>query len=421
MSISTKACAAVALSLQLGCGGSAGPPKTGSAPGAAPAGQGDAPARAAFDLEGNLAKEATGLTDHAVSGPQQAWTAKVPSAGEATLTLVGEVQLVEIPIGSDATIRCQVHSEPVDAAGTMYGVLKESAARVEYRHVAPAGVKLLGDSPAAFLEALYVTDVPGGKAAGGLKLAIHARAGRSLFCLHDELGYRDTFQKVSSAFFASFQEAKKSEEKATYTEISVVKLDDLAVGFNVTRLRPSDKPGERERSDSSSSFIPTSPTDLIFEDSFNVTRYNAKGQITEDTFIEASQGELNMQLKLTRGDDGKYSYAGTLSGKKVAGALATPKGLTTSFQTATNLRKKLKAGGAFSDVVDEYHPNIDPTAVVPVTYAHAKDAPARQVTVKLGERVITGEVDEDGMRKSGWFDLGKHKLTFDRLRVDGHP
>lgn len=368
-----------------------------------------------------LAKEATGLTDHAVSGPAQAWSAKVPSVGEAKLTVVDDVQLVEIPIGSDAAVRCQVHPEPVDAAGTMYGVIKESAARVEYRQVAPAGVKLLGDSPAAFLEALYVTDVPGGKAAGGLKLAIHARHGRSLFCLHDELGYRETFQRVSSAFFASFQEAKKLEDDATYTEISMVKLDDMPVGFNMTRLGPSAKPGERERADVSSSFIPTSATDMIFEDSFNITRYNAKGQIAEDTFIEASQGELNLQLKLTRADDGKYSYAGTISGKKVSGALATPKGLATSLQTAATLRKKLKTGGAFQDVVDEYHPNIDPTAVVPVTYAHAKDAPPRQVTVKLGERLITSEVDEDGMRKSGWFDLGKHKLTFERLRVDGHP
>lgn len=419
ISLSSRGCAAFALSLALGCGGAAHPTSAASAP--EPAGQAKAPDGRDFDLEGMLAKEASALTERAVNGPERAWSAKIPSAGDAKLTVVGEVQLVEIPIGSDAAIRCQVHPEPVDAAGTMYGVLKESASRVEYRQVAPAGVKLIGEAPAAFLEALYVTDVAGGKAAGGLKLAVHARGQRSLFCLHDELGYRQTFQQVASAFFASFQEAKKAPDTATYSEISVVKLDDVPVGFNVTRLMPSEKPGERERADQSSSFIPTSATDVIFEDSFNITRYNAKGQIAEDTFIEASQGELNMQLKLSLGKDGKYGYEGTISGKKVNGALATPKGLTTSFQTAATLRKKLKAGGAFQDIVDEYHPNIDPTAVVPVTYAHAKEAPARQVTVKLGERVITSEVDDDGMRKSGSFELGKHKLTFERLRVDGHP
>jgi len=414
-----KGGALLALSFALGCGGAAKPPSTASTAEATPAPK--AAPGPAFDLEGMMAKEATGLTERDVSGPEQAWSAKVPSAGDAKLTMVGEIQLVEIPVASGSSIRCQVHPESIDAAGTMYGVIKESAARVEYRRVAPAGVKLIGDSPAAFLEALYVTDVPGGKAAGGLKLAIHARPGRSLFCLHDELGYRQTFQQVASAFFNSFRAAKEAPDPATYTEVSVIKLDDLPVGFHVMRLLPSEKPGERECDDRSSSFIPTSATDLMFEDSFNITRYNAKGQIAEDTFVEANQGELNLQLKLTRGNDGKYSYEGTVSGKKLNGALATPKGLTSLQQTAATLRKKLKGGGAFQDVVDEYHPSIDPTAVVPVTYAHAKGAPPRQVTMKLGERVITTEVDDDGMRKSGGFELGKHKLTFDRLRVAGRP
>lgn len=368
-----------------------------------------------------MAREAKALTEQAAEGPGHAWSAKIPAVGAPQISVVDDVHVVEIPIGSDAAVRCQVHPEPVDPAGTLYGVLKESAARVEYREVKPAGVKLVGGWPAAYLDALYVTDAPGGKAAGGLKLAIHTSGGRSLFCLHDELGYRDTFQRVSTTFFETFREPVKTEQKATYTEISIVKLDDAVVGYNVTMLLPGAKPGERERRDSSSSFLPTSPKDVVFEDSFNVTHYNAKGQIADDTFIEASQGELSMQLKLTRGEDGKYSYDGKISGKTVQGNLATPHGLTTSFQTAATLRKKLKAGGAFSDTVDEYHPSIDPTAVVAVTYAHAKDAPARQVTMKLGERLVTGEVDDDGILKNGWFGLGKRKITIERARVDGHP
>jgi hypothetical protein len=41
-----------------------------------------------------------------------------------------------------------------------------------------------------------------------------------------------------------------------------------------------------------------------------------------------------VQVALTRGNDGKYSYDGTVSGKKLNGALATPKGLTASQRTA---------------------------------------------------------------------------------------
>jgi hypothetical protein len=410
----------LAVSLGLGCGGApkpASPSPNGNEASSAP----KADPKSDLDLDAAMAREAKDLTERAVEGPEHAWSAKVPGAAAPKVSVVDDVHLVEIPIGSDAMVRCQVHPEPIDTAGTLYGVLKESAARVEYRQVTPAGVKLVAGWPAAFLDALYVADAPGGKAAGGLKLAIQTRGGRSLFCLHDEVGFKDTFQRVSTAFFESFQEPGKTQENATFTEVSIVKLDDTVVGYNVTVILPGEKPGERMRRDSSSNFVPTSPKDVMFEDTFNITHYNAKGQIADDTFIEASQGELTMQLKLSRGDDGKYSYDGKINGKPVQGKLATPKGLTTTEQTAATLRKKLKAGGAFSETVDEYHPSIDPTAVVAVTYAHAKDAPPRQVTSKLGERVVTGEVDDDGIMKNGWFGLGKRKITIERARVAGHP
>jgi hypothetical protein len=419
-STSTTVCVALVLGFGFGCGGGGAPhPASADSPRAGSASQ-EKPA-AEFDLEATLALESKGLTDRPVSGPEKAWSVKVPSAGDPKVSVVEDIHLVEIPIGSDAVVRCQVHAEGVDPAGSLYGVIKASSAQVEYREVTPAGVKLLAGFPAAFLNALYVTDVPGGKAAGGLKLAIHARSDRTLLCVHDELGYRETFQRVSSAFFETFKEAKPPKDNATYTDISIVKLDDLPVGFGVTQLVPGPKPGERERHDSSSSFLPTSPKDVIFEDTFNITRYDKKGQIISDTFVEATQGEVNMQLTLTRSEDGKYTYDGKISGKAVQGALATPKGLTTSFQTAATLRKKLKAGSAFQDTIDEYHPSVDPTAVVAVTYAHAKGAPARQVTMKMGERVVTSEMDDDGMARIGTFDLGKRKLTIERLRVDGHP
>lgn len=417
--ISTRLTAYLTLSLALGCGGAPKPANNGSKGNGTTSTANTAPA-GDFDLDAAVAREAKDLTERSAEGPGQAWSVKIPSAAAPQVSVVGDVHLVEIPIGSDAAVRCQVHPEPVDPAGTLYGVIKESAARVEYRAVTPAGIKLVRGWPAAFLDALYVTDAPGGKAAGGLKLAIHTSGGRSLFCLHDELGYRDTFQRVSTAFFESFREPGKTEDKATYTDISIVKLDDAVVGYSVTMLLPGAKPGERERRDASSSFLPTSPKDVMFEDSFNITHYDAKGQIADDTFIEASQGELSMQLKLTRGTDGKYTYDGKINGKTVQGNLATPKGLTTTLQTAATLRKKIKAGGAFSDTVDEYHPSIDPTAVVAVTYAHAKDAPEREVTMKLGERVVTGEVDDDGIMKNGRFGLGKRKISIERARVSGH-
>jgi hypothetical protein len=159
---------------------------------------------------------------------------------------------------------------------------------------------------------------------------------------------------------------------------------------------------------------------MAFEDDYTVLKYNVKGQLGFGTWIEGESGEITMQMNLTREPNGKYTYAGKVSGKELSGALEAPKGLQTSLDNAALLKKKLKSGAAFSETVHEYHPSIDPLATVEVTYSHAQGAPARQVVVKLGERSFTAEIDDDGMTKSGWFDVGKRKLVLTRERVDGH-
>jgi hypothetical protein len=412
---------AAALGL-VGCGGAQTPAaapgeaKTAPAPSAAPASAGGEK----FDIETALKREASGLTERAAEDAAHSWKVKVPSTGEPKLSLVEKIGLVEIPIGSEAAVRCQVFPEAGDPAGTLYSVIKQSSQQVEYQQLAPVAVELFGGNPAIFMEALYLANTPRGKLAGGLKVAVLSREDHELLCLHDELGYRDTFRKVSAAFFGSFQPAGVTKDPATYTEVSVTKLDETPVGFSVTRLLPGEKPGEREYHYSSTSLIPTSPKELIFEDNFSVTLYDAKGRIAQETHIEATQGEIAMQLKLARGADGKYAYEGQVGGKPQRGQLNAPHGLSSSLETAALIKKKLKAG-AFEEKRDEYQPSIDPANVVQVTYAHAKDAPPRQVTMKIGERTVTTEVDDEGMPKSGWFAIGQHKLKVERLRVDGRP
>lgn len=413
---------AAAAALLVACGGA--PPATSPAQGSksAPAAATPAAPAPAFDLEAEMKREASGLTEQGVMGADRSWKAKPLAAAAPQVSVVESVGMVEIPIGSDAAVRCQVFPEALDPASTLFNVFKTSSGKVEYRQIKPDGIQLLAGNPAAFVDALYVTDASGGgKAAGHLKIAVLSREDRALLCIHDELGFRETFHRVATAFFESFQLAAPIKSNATYLEITSAKLDDLPVGFSVTQLLPSEKPGEREYHNLSTRLVPASAKDLVFQDSFNITRYDAKGRIIEENYADVTQGEISMKLKLTRGANGKYQYEGLVDGKALKGELKAPRGVATLFETAALIKKKLKAGGPFELKQDEYQPSVDPTATVVVTYAHAKGAPARQVTMSIGDRTVTTEVDDEGLPKSGWFMVGQRKLTMERLRVDGHP
>jgi|GEM_PF-2067374 len=404
--------------LLIGCGGqtqSANAPQGAQSSGNAPASDGKP-----FDFEATIKREASGLTEHGVQGPDAAWSAKVPAAAEPKLSRSEKIMLVDIPIGSESAVRCQIFNESLDAGGTLHGVLKESADKVEYRSIAPSGVSLLGGVPSAFIETVYVTETEGGKGAGGLKLAIQVRESESLLCLHDELGYRQTFKDVSSAFFASFKVRNAPPSDSTYTEIAKARFGNTDVGFSTTRVKPGEKPGEREYSYSNTTLFPTSPKNVVFEDSYELYSYDSKNVLQTGTWVEGSNGEITLKVALKRASDGKYAYEGEASGKPIQGVLTAPKGIATSLEVASRLKKKLKAGGPFEFVLSEYHPSLDPTALIDVKYVHKKGDPARQVEVTMRDRVMTADVDDDGMAKSASFQIGKNKLTLERLKSEGH-
>ena len=388
------------------------PPARSSAP-AAP------PAPPPFDVDVEMKREASGLSDRVVRGPGDVWSVSVPASGEPQLSTTEHVTLVAIPVAPNVEVRCQVHDETVDPAGTLFGVIKESSARVEYKLIEPSALRLFGGAPAAGITALYTTQLEGGEAVGGLKLAVLTGEHRSLLCLLDDLGYAQTFERVSAAFFESFTAPGDPKSEASYTEVTRARLDEVDVGFGVTRILPGDAPGEREYHHLSTHLVPEAASAISFDDAFTILRFDARGRLQRGNWAEASSGELVLQIELNRAANGTYALKGQVEGRPVQGPLKAPQGIATALDVAALLKKKLLQRKPFSENVAEYHPSIDPLATVTVTYSRTADAPPRQVLMQLGERRFTAEIDEDGVAKDGWFDLGEQRLTITRQHLSG--
>ncbi|HET7540408.1 MAG TPA: hypothetical protein VFK05_11075 [Polyangiaceae bacterium] len=401
----------------LGCAGASQP---GAQPAKSETKESAAPSAGSFDFDATYKREASGLSERALQGSKAGWSAKVPASADPKLAQAENSELVEIPIGSKAPVRCQVFSEQLDAGGTLHGVLKESAARVEYRSIAPSGVRLLGGVPTTFLETVYLTETEGGKGAGGLKLAIQVREQESLLCLHDELGYRQTFKDVSGAFFSSFKPRSAPPNAATYSDITKAKIGDTDVGFGWVRVTPGEKPGERSYSDSNTTLIPTSAKEVSFRDNYEVFSYDAKNVLQAATWVEGSGGEITMKIGIHRQADGSYAMQGELGGKPVSGELKAPNGIATSLDIATRLKKKLKTGAPFELKLPEYHPSLEPKALIDVVYRHQKGDPARQVSVTMANGTMIEDVDDNGMAKSFSFPVGKSQFVVERLKSEGH-
>ncbi|HZF47461.1 MAG TPA: hypothetical protein VE093_02365 [Polyangiaceae bacterium] len=376
-------------------------------------------APAGIDIDELLKREATGLSDQVIKAPDASWSVTVSAAGAPTVQVIEDMLVIEVPIGGEAKVRCQVFPKPIDPGGTLWEILANIRKSLEFARVAPAGVHVVAGAPAAFVDTIYVTDSERGRLAGNLKLAIHAADPRPVLCLHDEMGYRSTFEQVSKSFFGSFKSNTPPDLKPTYLEISKTRIDDVDVGFSITRYVPGQNKGELTYMHQSTQFVPASPKDLNMEDSYKVLTMDTKGRLTKGVWIESEGGELTVEVTATRLGEGKYAYEGEVSGKQVKGSFEAKTGIATPLETMALIKKKLSGGGGFSEKVLEYYPSLDPTAVIPVTYSHNAGAAPREVQVRLGDHQMTVQVDEQGMPASALFPVGKKTLRISREFVQG--
>ena len=413
---------AVTLLSACGRGGeppAAAPSSAAGAPSGTGANEGD---QKGVNLEELLEREAGELTPRGVKSADSAWTAQALSAADPSVkTAEDGTVIVDIPIGTATPVHCQVFKDAVDPGSTVAGFLAQSAQRVKFEQIVPAGVHVIKRAPAAFLDTLYTVDSAGGKQVGNLKIAFYADDRRSILCLHDEGGYRASFAKVSSGFFESFQLQAAETLKPTYRDVSKTSIEDLDIGFGVTKVLPGEEKGGKTYSTQNSSFIPVSPGEMAIKDDISIVQVDARGRITKGVWVEAEGGELALQIKLTPGPKGGYSYEGSVSGKPVKGEIDAKQKLATPFDIIALMRKQAKSGKAFSEVLNEYHPSLDPTKPTPVTYSRDAKAKPDEVTAKLGAQSVTLTIDDTGVPKSVVFPIGNKTLRIVREYVEGTP
>jgi hypothetical protein len=410
-------CAVGLASATPGCGGSA-PARVehrAAAPKAATPAP-SAPAPPPFELDAALREESHGLAEISVADPAANWRVTVPSAAPPRLQRVGGVSQLAIPVGGGLDVRCQAHDQAIDAAGTIFSLLHEGAARVRYVSLEPARLRVLAGAPVAGVSALYTSD--GGAAVGSLKVAVQSGERRSLLCLLDGLGHERTFERVSGAFFESFNATGDAPSAARYTEVTRARLGDVDAGFGIVRLFPGAEQGTVEYRHSSSHLMPEAPGELSFHDAYTVLRLNAEGRLLAGTWAATSAGQLELRVEVTRSRGG-YTVSGQLAGERREGALSAPNGLSTALEVAALLKQRLSRGEPFSVTVAEYHPSLEALATVGVRYSRAPDAPPRQVVMELGQTRFTATLDQNGLPEDGWFDLGDRRLTVTRAHVAG--
>ncbi|MGK4004572.1 hypothetical protein WMF31_18205 [Sorangium sp. So ce1036] len=409
---SARGAALTALSLALlaGCGGSAA--STGARePEPAPAPASQEP----FDLEKALAREASGLSARDVR--TAAWSVRALAAGAPRVVEKDKMVSLSIPIGTASPVECFVYSSMLDSGEAIRQFIQLlDPGKAEIARIQPWEASVHRESPAMFVQALYLAATERGKAAGLLKIAMHADRAHPIACVHDELGYVRTFERLSKELFDSL-EARDARPKPEYTETLILRVGEVPIGFETSDLL-KDEGGQRRWFTRATMLAPTDPKTLRIEDEASNVLVDAAGRLRGGVWIESSEGKANHRIELSQKANFQYEYSGEVEGKKVQGTFspAAKAWLPSPIGTASALARLLKKKGSFDFKQQEYAPSIDPTKPVDVRYQ--RDA-SGTVSVSVRTMRLVGSLAPDGRPESFEVASGPPKLTLQRAYVRG--
>jgi hypothetical protein len=414
-----RLCTTLLLGLLTGCATTApskpeAPPPASSAPetpASAPAGT--------LDMKALLARELPPLSRQPVRAPEGAFTGEVEAAAEPTFQRQEGFLELSIPLGTGSPMECFVYDEPLDAGGALYRIVEMLRQGTDVRLASVKDVRLIGDSGAVYAEVLYVVDTPEGKGAGLAKLMVHASEQVPLVCTHDEPGYSESFQRISSGLAGSLRSAGEARPAPRYAEFHVYRLGDAPVGFEKLVMREVTG-GSRLTETETSFFFPVSDKQWLVRDSVSTELADKDGRLVARDYVRTSNGEVDIQVALEQVKGREYRYEGKHGGKDVSGTFTASEDLATEPGTARVLREQLLSGRQKELTLRFYSPATDPAAPTPQVW-RKEAAEGREVTIELGAMKVTATLDAQGMTEKLVTPAGNQLLVRERVSVSGTP
>ncbi len=248
--------------------------------------------------------------------------------------VVGDVVLaegsysVEIDIGSDAPVYCEVFPKGADLANalrlTLDNSLKDiesSQGKIEARALEVSDAGAMGSVPYISLTWLYRVTTPKGPMVGSLKQFIMEKGPHAVYCAHNDLGYTNTFTSISRAF-ADTLETQEAAVQPQYFEVSAVSMAGKKIGIIVISLE-KDSEGDTRARQMTSMLMATPGGAIQSQDSTHIDWLRPDGSLINSSDTDVANGEISNDLSLKE-EDGTWHVEGEARGKAIKATL--PKG-----------------------------------------------------------------------------------------------
>ncbi len=305
---------------------------------------------------------------------------------------------------------------------TFSNIIEPSQGKIEYRGVENIDAGVAGATP--FLSASWVYRVNDGKGArlGALRQYAASQSGHNVYCALNDLGYTKTFDKIAQSLIQSLR-THSDEEAPYYSEVSVASMSDRRIGYDSLELR-RDKDGDTKAVETNVLLIALTPDTMRAQDAINVDWIRPDGTLINSKHVIGSNGEVEMDLALKRGEGESWLVEGRFKGKDVKETI--PGGSPSTWLSQTNMVRALLAKaepvGAEASATSWLASDPGQFTKETVKVMAAVSADTFSVRQSAGSEVVDLVVDRaTGQARQGTMQLGPETLKVDRIFVQGSP
>lgn len=325
---------------------------------------------------------------------------------------------IDVPIGSETPIRCWLTARPVAVGSTMAELASQRLfPQATQQDITGIEASVVGERPYLLVDVLGIAQDDDARALYHGKLFTAPVGLGALRCVHVDLGYRGTVQRVLTGLLGALAFAPADEEQPPeYVEVSLTRIGPLTCGFNDLRAY-RDPDGGWVSMQRSVLIAPRSRSEAIGLDQLRLTIADANGIVRAASADTVNAGENVHSLELTRAPDGSYSVAGEVRGQPLDGSLRAPTPLRDDLALA-RLAAARPQGGTF--LASQWLPEVDALAGTELTIdCQPRDAQGQACRITGGPVIFDATLDERGMTRAATVRSGGVDLEIERVVARG--
>jgi hypothetical protein len=251
--------------------------------------------------------------------------ARVPGKQVGIIEKIEGSYSVEIGIGGDVSVHCEVFPGGADLANALrvtlnnaIKVIEESQGKLEARALESTDSGAYGPVPYLQLAWLYRISSPEGPRVGSFKQFVMDKGGIAVYCAHNDLGYARTFTSITRGF-AETLEIQDATSAPRFVEISTASMAGRKIGIAISTVE-QDSDGDTKAMQITSMLLATQDGNVQSQDSTHVDWIRPDGTLINSANTDVSNGEVENNLTLKE-DEGSWVVEGEMQGKAVKTAL----------------------------------------------------------------------------------------------------